>query len=182
MTRSALALALLLAPAGVGARPWPPRATARVARHAETIRVAAETYGVAPALLAAVCVHESGLRPVRGGLGAGMWGPCQVAWSVWSDELQAEGIALAPEDLLEPDLIAGLLAGAYVLARIRALYPGAEEWRLLCLYASGVVALGWSEGCAYSAAVLRGVRRARVALAAGEAVRGWCGGEKGEEP
>ena len=145
---------------------WSPSAAERIREQAPLIRLAAELTGVDPVLLAAIGAHETHAMAVAGGANDGgapcCWGPLQVSWRWWGDDLAEAGIALRPEELLDPGV--GWLAGAYVLAETRRRYQPRTQALWLCLYGVGAEALSYELDCAYSRATLANLRRAKRAL------------------
>lgn len=148
MMTSLLAVALLL-PASAEAR-WPNGSGSRLRVDADLFAAVADVEGLSPVdavLLAAICVHESGHRGVRGGVRREMWGPGQVHWKTWGEGLKAAGIAERPEDLL--DRSTGVWAAAFVLRQIKDRYGDLTPQRMICLYACGEKAEQWPS-CEYA--------------------------------
>ena len=160
----ALGLALFL-PRAAHAR-WSPGAAERIREQAPMIRLAAELTGTDPVLLAAIGAHETHAQAVAGGADDGSgpccWGPLQVAWRWWGDDLAEAGIALRPEELLDPGV--GWLAGAFVLAEKRRRYQPRTQALWLCLFGVGAEALRYERDCLYSRQVQANLHRSERAL------------------
>lgn len=139
---------------------WPNGTGGRLRAGAEEVVGAAEAFSVDPVLLASLCAHETGIRPVRGGTDLAHFGPGQVRWSTWSELFAGLDLADEPEDLL--DLRTGLEASAAVLLFLEVVY-GAEGDRRLCLYGVGWRAMAWKR-CGYSRDVLDNVPKASEVL------------------
>ena len=157
-----LVLAVVFWPRTAEAR-WSPGAAERITAHREAIEQAAWAYGVPATLLASLGAHETHARPIQQIAGGDYWGVCQVYWPSWAKLLRLEGIAESPLDLL--DERTGWLAGAAVLARLRADYPELSLPLLLCRYGCKPEVsrrLRW--GCDYSRAVLDNLPAAVWAL------------------
>lgn len=137
-------------PCGPACR-WTSEAAERTRAAWPEVRAAATLEGVSPVLLASVCAWESGMRPVRGGLGGRMLGPCQVDPTFWLTPMRARhGAGLVADDLA--GMAWGLAAGALAL-RHALDAAGGREGSALCAYAHGPKALAWQE-CPYSRAVV----------------------------
>lgn len=156
MRALALAVVLLLAPSQAQAR-WPNGSAGRLQAAWPLLQEAADAAGLPPGfevVLAAVCVHETGLRGLRGGLRREMFGPCQVHWRSWGARLAEAGVADRAEELL--DVQVGVLAGAFVLAWLLQEYSNRAPAVAVCAYGCGEKAEAW-ERCEYSAAVAENV-------------------------
>lgn len=166
--RRIVALAALLltsAATGVDAR-WPNGSGSRLRVDGALFDDAAEAFGLTPAhgvLLAAICVHETGNRGVRGGARREMFGPCQVHWATWGGALVGAGIAEQPDDLL--DRATGVMAAAFVLSELLRVYHTTLR-QTVCLYGCGEKAEQWP-GCEYADEVFDNVSRAAGELLAG---------------
>ena len=158
----AVAVALLAAFAGTAHARWSEGAAERIAEQAPMIRLAADTFGVDPVLLAALGAHETLALPLVAFNGEGSFGSCQVHWGHWGWLMAERGIATRPEQLLDPGL--GWLAGAAVLAQLVADYPPRSVVLLCCLYSTGTAALAYHTDCPHGLAVERNMARARRAL------------------
>jgi len=170
--RYATLAALLLVSQPAAAR-WPTGSTPRLAAAAQTVTEAAGEHGIAPELLGAVLVHETGVQGIRGCC-ADVWGPGQVArgWVPWLAERGYLSPGDGPEAML--DLDTGIWAAAAVLAYLLRRAPTVALG--LCAYAVGNAAAGFERDCSYSRAVMANLGRVRVTLAAGLIMRELCGG------
>jgi len=135
---------------------------ARLLALAPEIDVAADLAGLSPAVLSALLVVETRVKPLEGqrepvaGIG-------QIRWSTWAPWLAGEG--LSRHDAMDPGL--GVLAAGTVLAGLRAAYGPMTTGRLLCLYSCGSKALNWTD-CTYSRAVMDAARELGSGVTAAE--------------
>ena len=167
-------LLVLLLPATAAAR-WPTGSTRRLAAAARTVTDAAEAHGLAPELLGAVLVTETGVQGIPGA-SAPVWGPGQVSQR-WVEYLARRGYLSpgeGPEAML--DVVTGIWCAAAVLGYYSERVRGRGVHLVLSDYAMG------EEGAKeiqvdseYSREVVGILRRVRGVLAAGLAMRGLCG-------
>ena len=128
---------------------WGSNIESRLHTHWDTIVKVSRDQGISPVLLAAICVYETGLRPIRGGRNNEMYGPCQVNCRANIHYLR-EHIS---EDFTCDDMLkmkTGLLAGAVMVGHFLDYNKPLKS--TLCGYGSGIVGLEWST-CPYQRGV-----------------------------
>jgi hypothetical protein len=130
----------------------PKETVERLEENYELIRMAAWMEGVDPNLLAAVCIKESRLTPIIGGLNNKMYGSCQIHMHWW------EGLLIKKYGIYKEDTILNpyfsYLSGALVLNKLQRRYPSKTVDQILCIYAIGTSAENFKKDCAYSRDVM----------------------------